>query len=207
MVLDTLTTPAELKAILDSVMLARQTGASLFVELGVKRAGTSWRVRKVLERTKGKAHLLGVDIDPRASGMWHRRMKKPKNGAAVTWAFELSTTREAAARRPGAACAWVFVDACHCIECTTADIDEWGAMIVPGGCLVVHDTTPRRRHYTKPFQHGGTRRFGVWEAVEASEKSGTIARMFRKLWDVDDRNGVRVYVRESDIRVCVGEGE
>ena len=192
----TLTKPSELAAILDSIDLADASGASLYVELGVRHGGTSYRIKKRLQNLRRKAHLLCVDCDKRAQGRWITVMEKPEHGARVTWSFELATTQDAAAKDRAGPCAWVFVDACHCFECATDDIEQWGAKIAPGGILAVHDTTDRRKHYTKNFQHGGTRPFGSWQAVEKAEESGILSRGWRKLWDVEDQNGVRVYQKE-----------
>ena len=60
------------------------------------------------------------------------------------------------------------------------------------GILCVHDTTDRRQHYTKNFQHTGTRRFGVYEAVRDSQ---TLREHFKLLKRVDDMNGVDIYER------------
>lgn len=197
---DTLTTPEEMAEILKSLELARRSGASTYVELGVRRAGTSMRVRNFLERTKVRGRLFGVDIDRAASGYWQRAMGKPKGAKGerrLTWKFLLASSQDALGLIEGPI-AWVFVDACHCTECATADIEGWGSKLAPGGVLVVHDTTPRRRHYTKPFQHNRTRRFGVWEAVDTSEREGWLSRYADKVVDHDDKNGLRVYVRRTD---------
>ena len=201
---DTLTTLPELKVILKSLELARVSGASIYVELGVKRAGTSKRIRLFLERTKVRGRFFGVDIDPKARGEFSRRMGKPRADGRLSWRFLHATSQEALELVVGPV-AWVFVDACHCFECATEDIEAWGSRLAPGGVLVVHDTTPRRRHYTKPFQHGGTRRFGVWEAVDKSEREGWLSRHARKVIDLDDQNGVRVYVREDQDETGPGE--
>jgi methyltransferase family protein len=199
--IQSLTRPDELKAIVDSLDLGHESGAALFVELGVRRAGTSYVLKRHLERSSKRAHLLGVDLDPGARRHWQRMMDKDRPKGRVTWSFELSTTEEAAKKDRAGPCAWVFVDACHCFECATRDIEQWGAKIAPHGVLVVHDTTVYRKNYTTFHQHGHTRPFGVYRAVEKSEADGFLSRGWRKVWDIDEnksgQNGVRVYQREG----------
>jgi hypothetical protein len=200
--IQSLTTSDESAVILDSLALASESRAALYVELGVRKAGTYTKVRRVLESTNARVHLLGVDCDPAAQRHWGRMLKThvPRPHSRVTCSFELLTTQHAAAKDRAGPCAWVFVDACHCYECATTDIEQWGGKIAPLGVLVVHDTTSRRKNYTKLFQHNRTRPFGVYRAVEESEADGFLSRGWRKVWEVaDDMNGVRVYQREQEI--------
>lgn len=199
----TLTTERELATILDSVTLAGEAApAKLYVELGTRKAGTAARVRKRLIELGRKAHILGVDKDPTADAMWRKAMGDDlaAEWTGITWSFHVGTTDSALADRSPASIAWVLVDACHCFECASADIEQWSRLVAPGGVLVAHDTTPRRKHYTKHFQHGGKRPFGSWQAAEAAEADGgalSTEAGWRKVWDVDDRNGVRVYQKEA----------
>lgn len=179
-----------------SKVIAKRLSSPLYVELGVKRADTSREIVAALnsERRPGCHYsVLGVDIDPRAQKCW---MEKVRPYGQVHARFFLGSTEDAYFSMPGEA-AWVFVDACHCQECAQWDIENWGKLVVPGGHLVVHDTTPRRRSYTKLFQHGGTRRFGVWEAVHESRflKSG-----WNLIEEVDDVNGVTVFERRPIVQ-------
>jgi len=199
--IQSLTKPDELKAIIDSLVLAQDSGAALHVELGVRRAGTSFVLKNHLQSARRRAHLLGVDSDPASERHWERMMGRPKPIDRVTWSFELTTTDKAAKKDRVGPCAWVFVDACHCFECATRDIEQWGAKIAPRGVIVVHDTTAYRKNYTKAHQHGHTRPFGVFQAVETSEADGFLSRGWRKVWDIDEnrkgQNGVRIYQREE----------
>ena len=160
----------------------------IFVELGVRRAETSEDIYRFLSENTDDFSLICVDCDNKSLGAFKSevgKIVKPRNPAA----FLLMTTTEAAAQ-VALELDWVFLDACHCFECCSTDINLWGAKLRVGGVLVVHDTTPRRVKYDKLFQHNKTRKYGV---VQAVERSRSLKMNFIKLWEVVSQNGIQVY--------------
>jgi hypothetical protein len=191
-----LITPKELNVLSDSLRtvkkknLAKTEQDNVYVELGVRRAETSTEIAKLLKSKpySGDSFVfLGVDCDIRAQNYWIVKIRdhyirgvKPK--------FFLGTTNEAI--KYFGSVVWVFVDACHCFECATWDIENWGNKIIKGGHLVIHDTSVSRERYEALFQHNHTRRFGVSQAVRQSEylKVG-----WEKIAEVENGNGIMVF--------------
>lgn len=191
----TLVTNGEREILVDSlrsVATSRQVSSGTFVELGVKRADTSAYLYTLLSSWRRDFSYYGVDVDQRSQKHWEKKVQPlVTNGRSAEFVLASSEVASAAewALRP---LAWVFIDACHCFECVNQDIDKWGSRIVPFGHVVVHDTTGRRLHYEKLFQHRGTRKFGVYQAVRSNK---TLKEQFKKIADLDDRNGIQVYER------------
>jgi hypothetical protein len=206
---NSLTSEREMAEILKSVVKAGDAlPINTYVELGTRKAGTAARVKDQLIKLKRTAQMLGVDKDPKAEFAWQRAMGNDPGGhrTGVSWNFHVGTTISGLALFSQKPClAWVMVDACHCFECAYEDMEWWSALVAPGGILLAHDTTKRRKGYTKHFQHGGTRPFGSWQAAEAAEADDGcmhVSRGWRRIAEVEDLrdkncNGVRIYQKEK----------
>ena len=173
-----------------------------FVELGTRHAQTSLWLYKKLQRLKPKGfRQFGVDFSATAERKWKEVFRRSRPGPT----FVKMDTVNAAVDVPMGDLAWVFVDACHCFSCASQDILCWGARLDVGAYLVVHDTTERRKDYTKNFQHYdpdskvATRPFGVWQAVKPTAPAGSYLRMFFDLIEeVDSKNGIQVWRKGKD---------
>jgi len=164
----------------------------VFVELGVKRAVTSLYLYVLLSFMKVNFELYCIDSDPRSFIYFKKNLQDKITKANPAKFFEMSTVD--AAQIIDILPNWIFVDACHCFECVTIDINLWGAKLKEKGHLVLHDTTSRRDHYQKNFQHNNTRKFGVTRAVKENKM---LHSNFKLLDSVDDVNGIEVYEKVS----------
>ena len=192
---DSLTTQTEMETILASLeRTALRSSAETFraVEIGTRRAGTSMQILTALREINRQASFYGVDKDPAARGRWKRRLRLQKGGRQVA-KFILGESQQVRRdwRPEDVPLDWIFIDGCHCEECALWDIEHWGGLVERGGEIVIHDTTRKRLHYQKLFQHDHTRRFGVVEAVKRSK----LLRDCRLVAEIDDTNGVEVYER------------
>lgn len=182
-----------------SLKATRNLASRTYIELGVRRAETSRWLHDTLAKCRDEFAQFGVDFSEFAAGQWKKKMRKLAKGCPAQ--FLAMTTKAAAELDWHEPMAWVFIDACHCFECATDDILTWGAKLAPGGHLLVHDTTDKRRHYTALFQHyepdvkkSGTRTFGVWEAVQEGQPAGDyLRREFTLVEEVDSDNGLQVW--------------
>jgi hypothetical protein len=59
---------------------------------------------------------------------------------------------------------WIFIDACHCVACSSADIALSARMLLPGGWMAIHDTCLDQQ---APFPSAPCERsVGVLEAIK-----------------------------------------
>lgn len=195
-----LVTIPERKAMRRSLGRVRMLEPTTYVELGVRRAETSRWLYDILTKQRSHFRLVGVDFSDFAKEKWRGNMPR-RLVRDCNIEFLPMTTSEAAKRKWSSHLIWVFIDACHCFQCATEDILTWGGMLESGGQLLVHDTTDARRHYRALFQHyepdvkkSGTRRFGVWEAVQSDKPAGKFLRdEFVLMEEVQSDNGMQIW--------------
>jgi hypothetical protein len=189
-----LMTPGERSVLAGSLHTIATSGdqAIHYVELGIKRAETSAFIYGRLCKLRSAFHFYAIDLDPKAEKCFQKRVgARLKKGCSAKM---MLCSSEDAAKAIWPSISWIFVDACHCFECANHDIEKWGRVVAPGGHMIIHDTTRRRLHYTKNFQHNHTRPFGVAQAVESNR---FLKDRFRLLKDLDDKNGIQVYEKLS----------
>lgn len=149
---------------------ARLTTSNQFVEIGVKKAGSSLCIMQALNELKKDAQLTCIDVDPEA-GKWFKDLVEPLNGKGTAKARFIQGSSFVVGQDFKETCAWVFIDGCHCQDCTASDIQVWAPKVVKDGIVIMHDCDYRVQLRRKPSQRAahGSKPVGVYSAMMGSE--------------------------------------
>ncbi len=177
-----------------------------FVEIGVGHAWGTATALRVMNTEKKKRHLISIDayagdVSTRRSHYGgeeanYRTAVRAYSGRIRTSLLKGFSQDKALIRRFRNSIDWLFVDGCHCYDCSFLDIENWAKKLVRGGILVVHDTSwlyrLGRRTYCPRLKQ--TLFSCTWPALQASP---LLARDF-ELIRAEEGDGV---LRYTGIRV------
>jgi predicted O-methyltransferase YrrM len=128
--------------------IAKVTRPKAYLEVGVYRGETFREVAKWAERS------VGVDIDPEAG----RAISGVRRSSFVLGALTSNILSEIQKLGPYDL---VFIDADHSKESVVSDFDRSQQMLSSNGLILLHDTWPKNKDFTKPEFCGD-----AWLAVE-----------------------------------------
>jgi hypothetical protein len=179
------------------------TGQVEFIEIGTWRAQTSFSIAESIEhvlalRNDIQPRFWGVDMDPEAEKWWNKRIKHVKwSGLDLRFITAVDSSAIDKVKSVCGQIHWCLIDACHCFECTRDNINAWGEIMVPGGQLAIHDTSPTRdspKYQKRRRQHWRTRTWGVTKAVRESEM---LKKDFTLLEETVMNSGIQIW-RKND---------
>ncbi len=163
-----------------------------FVEIGV-RTGTGTAAIIDTLRLLGQTREI-VSIDPTMDRL---ALKKVIKGSLQDHILIRKRSDEA---NPPRKIAWLFVDGCHCFHCVREDLDRYGDRIVPGGILVMHDTTHGRTgnkfYHVQKFCYR-LKAKTIYGVHLAQISSVVLTREFKLIEEVLPIKGLAVYQREG----------
>jgi hypothetical protein len=175
----------ERKCILATLELVSQikTEEHIFVELGIFKGHTSQIIISILNELQCKSKFFGIDINlPYWSSISNKNsgwlaIEEAKktcehlmNGEYCVPNFIEGKSAEEVKRFEDNSISWCLVDACHCFECASADINLYAPKIIQGGMLLIHDTTPWDKKKSQWYHSKeNPRPFGVLRAIKESK--------------------------------------
>jgi hypothetical protein len=140
-------------------------GDLVIVEVGVLDAKTSRGLLEAATALGVVGEIICIDKEESARRAWFRRCRDFAGSAKSRFI----KARSAEASSEVSHAHMVFLDACHCAECVTKDINLWGPKVVIGGRLLVHDTDESNegREIYPPYHDndGVARVFGAHRVV------------------------------------------
>ncbi len=136
--------PDEHEAFVRSIEMASKVDGC-FVEIGVQRGDGTAAIIDALTILGQKRMVVSIDPTMNRDGIEEVIEGSSQHHDLIF--------RQSDQYKPPRQIAWVFVDGCHCYHCVREDLDRYGARVVPGGVVVMHDTThglpgARRKYYT-----------------------------------------------------------
>lgn len=184
-------------------------GIPTFVELGIFDGSSSFILMNALNRLECVSDYYAVDINMR---YWDERARKdlgwyPKEEFAKKCRcllryygiefccsyFIEGNSWEAAKRFQDNSVSWCLVDACHCYECCSKDLNAWAPKISSSGFLLIHDTGQQQKWSQWYHDKDNPRSFGVTNAVRdcSSLHSG-----FKLVYEVKTGHGMQVWRKQ-----------
>lgn len=189
----------EMDAFVGSIEHAAQLPCPNFCEIGVKHAGSSLCITQVLNELGRPSTLFCIDVDKKAGE--HFKKNVPQNGDCKS-TFIHGCSWKVSDRVPNEL-AWLFIDGCHCLECTCCDIGAYCDKVVPNGLVIMHDCDYRVQLRPPSQKCGGIRKkVGVYDAMmnhEFLKKNFYMIHMVEGAIDPKKLywNGLAVFRRKS----------
>ena len=136
--------------------------SNIYCEIGVKRAGSTLCITQVLNKLNRQSELYCVDIDPKSETYFKQLV--PQSGPCKS-KFFLGSSFQIADKIPGPL-AWLFIDGCHCFDCTKKDIEAYAPKVQSGGILILHDCDYRVQLRPPSMQgHPQRSKVGVYDTM------------------------------------------
>ena len=117
---------------------------------------------------------------------WEKRCLGLK-GTCTQYFLEGKTTDRATNFKDGSI-VWLFIDACHCFECVSKEIELYTPKIAAGGYILFHDTAMQQ--HEQWVTHNPPRRYGVTKAIA---KSIELKNQFTFVHESRSRNGTQIW--------------
>lgn len=151
-----------MSAFIGSLEHAAQLKSGNYCEIGVKHAGSSLCITQVLNALNREASLICLDVDPKAEE--HFKKNVPQDGPCKS-KFIKGCSWKKADEVPNDL-AWLFIDGCHCYDCTKNDIEAFVPKVRKDGIVIMHDCDYRVQ-LRPPSQKcgGGRKKVGVYDAM------------------------------------------
>jgi predicted O-methyltransferase YrrM len=118
--------------------------------------------------------LLGVDINPTFvdyTNMWLERCGLRKYAKVLCANYADRELPAAAEEYFGAPTRLVFIDSSHQYAHTLVELDLWSRAVVPGGFMLLHDTTPIAADFDTTKEGGVHRALAQWSAQHPEFRS------------------------------------
>jgi hypothetical protein len=149
-------------AFVGSIEHSAQLKSDNFCEIGVKHAGSSLCITQALNALGKKSNLFCIDVDPKSGEKFKKNV--PQNGPCkgtfihgCSWKVVDQVPNELA---------WLFIDGCHCYDCTRKDIELFVSKVQRDGIVIMHDCDYRVQLRAPSQRCGGTRKkVGVYDAM------------------------------------------
>jgi hypothetical protein len=156
----------EMPAFIGSIEHASTLKCPNFCEIGVKHAGSSLCITQALNKLKRDSRLFCIDVDENAGT--HFKANVPQTGTCKGQ-FIHGCSWKVSDKVPDQL-SWLFIDGCHCLECTLSDIKAFCPKVVKDGLVIFHDCDYRVQLRRPTQRCSGTRkRVGVYKAMFSSQ--------------------------------------
>lgn len=188
--------PAEREVLLETIEEAAKIapeGVNWFVELGTFKGINARNFIIALNKLKHACLFASVDFNPLNKRLhfypkveWEARCKLI-DGLCTQHFFEGKTV-DRAISFPENRIAWLFVDACHCFDCVTEEIEVYEPKIVSGGYILFHDTNIEQQDQW--VTHEIPKPGGVKKAIK---KSKVLHENFEFIKEIKIKHGIQVW--------------
>lgn len=184
----------ERKALLETIEKAAAIdGVNWFVELGTFKGINARNFIVALNKLGKECHFVSVDFNPLNKRLhFYPKVEWNSRCCAIsgscTQHFYEGKTVDYAKTFLNNIIAWLFIDACHCFECVTAEIKLYEPKIAPGGFMLFHDTATEQQDQW--VTHKVSRPGGVKKALKQSK---ILHEKFELIQDINSHHGMQVW--------------
>lgn len=162
-----------------SILSTLQSGVpGAMVEIGSNKGKSLACLLQVMQLAEDIRQVFSVDPYGNAEKYVPHRIEKFSGDIPVEH-IRLPSQDPKALERVNMPIAWLFIDGCHCFDCTWVDIDSWVPKVIHSGTVVFHDFCPRTNYRKRDYcaAADAKRRWGVWPAFQIAKAARELEKV------------------------------